>query len=557
MPDHDALRELLRRIDGRAYPAYRELRGRWRLGEITVEVDHVQGDPYAAPSRLRVEVATGIGPEMSGDPTRRRAAEDWLLRCFGRDLRGSDRGSGRSGEIRVLRPGPDISERSALRLGPGGVAEVRLTVGLPARGRRVLGREAWMLLSEDLPRAAEAIMGCGDSAALVDHVASVDVQVALRSQLRPRGLVAFIADGSVLPRESGISQAPLGGAVPFESPAALRVCLDSPAGPVAGMGLPVGVTLITGGGFHGKSTLLHALQRGHLDHVPGDGRERVVADQDTVKVRAEDGRRVTAVDVSAFLGTLPGGRSTRPFHTDDASGSTSQAAAVVESIQAGARVLLFDEDTSATNLMVRDRRMAQLIPVEGEPITPLVGRVRQLAEVLGVSCVLVVGGVGDYLAVADTVVLMDHFRAHEATGRAHAIAGLPPQPPGPLIPPLARHVRPRSLQPTGKGRVRARDERRVDHGQEEIDLRAVEQVLDGPHAASLGHALRLLSELISTPSVSLGRALDALDAVLEDEGPDALTPHPVPGGALVRPRRHEVAAALNRLRTAVVEADPQ
>jgi predicted ABC-class ATPase len=556
MPDHEALQGLLRRIDGRSYPAFRDLRGRWRLGRITIEVDHVQGDPYAAPSRIRVEVATGIGPEITGDRTRRRAAEDWLLRRFGRDLRGVERGSGRSGEIRVLRPGPDISERSALRLRPDGLAEVRLTVGLPARGRRVLGREAWRLLSEDLPRAAQAIEGCEAEPDLAAHVATVDVQVALRAQLRARGLVAFIADGSVLPRASGVSQAPLVAAVPFTSPEGLRVSLDSPAGPVPGMGIPRGVTLITGGGFHGKSTLLHALQRGHLDHIPGDGRERVVSDPDTVKVRAEDGRRVAAVDVSAFLGTLPGGRSTRPFHTDDASGSTSQAAAVVESVQAGARVLLFDEDTSATNLMVRDARMAQLIPAEGEPITPLVGRVRQLRETLGVSCVLVVGGVGDYLGVSDTVVLMDHFHAREATARAHAIAGLPMQAPGPLLHPLPRSVSPDSLRPTGKGRVRARDERRVDHGQEEIDLRAVEQVLDGAHAASLGHALRLLSELLEGPTVSLGRALDALDAVLEDEGPDALTPHPVPGGALVRPRRHEVAAALNRLRTAVVEAEP-
>ena len=555
MPDREPLHALLRRIDGRGYPAYRELRGRWSLGAVVVLVDHVQGDPFAAPSRVRLRVETGIAAGVTGDPTRRRAAEDWLLRRFGEDLTGRRRGSGRSGEIGVLRPGPDVSERTALRLLPGGCAEVRLTVGLPAQGRRVQGREAWELLSGDLPRAAEAIAGCHAAPGLAAHIHSVAVQGALRGQLRALGLVAFIADGSVLPRSSGVSQAPLPGAVPFASPAALRRTLDTPAGPVVGMGIPAGVTVITGGGFHGKSTLLQAIQRGHLDHVPGDGRERVVSDPDTVKVRAEDGRRVAAVDVSGFLSTLPGGRGTRPFHTEDASGSTSQAAAVVEAVQAGARVLLFDEDTSATNLMVRDPRMAALIGAEGEPITALVARIRQLGEAWGVSSMLVIGGVGDYLTVADTVVRMNHFQAEEVTAQAHALAGPPPPPPGPLLVPLPRRVAPASLGPPGRGRVRARDGRRVEHGDQEIDLRAVEQVLDGPHAASLGHALRLAAERFGAAPMPLGGVLDRLDAVLMDEGPDALSPFEAPCGGLVRPRRHEIAAALNRLRTLTADVE--
>ncbi|MEC7948449.1 MAG: ABC-ATPase domain-containing protein, partial [Myxococcota bacterium] len=463
MRDRDGLLALLRRIDGAPYPAYRDLVGTWDLGVVQLQFDRLQGDPFAAPSRVRLAVPTGIGIDISRNATRRRAAEDWLLRRFADGIKHARCGSGRSGEVRVLRPGPEVLERTALRLGSDGTAEIRLLVGMPAKGRRILGRAAWRLVAEELPRAAATVQGCSREPALAAHVAAVEDQVALRRQLRARDLVAFVADGSVLPRASGVCQSPLEDAVPFAAPDALRVTLDSPSGPVTGMGIPTGVTVITGGGFHGKSTLLQALQRGHLDHVPGDGRERVVSDPDTVKVRAEDGRRVAAVDVSAFLETLPGGQCTRPFFSNDASGSTSQAAALVESIEAGARVLLFDEDTSATNLMVRDERMASLIPPSCEPITPLVSRIRQIHDDWGVSTVLVVGGVGDYLAEADTVVLMSNFRATDATARAHAVAGGPVTPPGPLRAAGRRTVQLDSIRPTGRGRIRARSARCVEH----------------------------------------------------------------------------------------------
>jgi predicted ABC-class ATPase len=547
MPDRPRLEAMLRRIDGRPYPAYRDLEGRWRLGEVEIAVDHVQGDPFAAPSRLRIFAPTGIDRGTCRDPDRREAAEDWLLRRFGRDLRGERRGSGKSGVLRVYQPGPEITGRSAVRLHPDGVAEVRLQAGLPASGRRILGRQAAALLLDDLPHAAQRLRPGRFAMHLEAHIASLCCQRQLRRQLRERGLVAFVADGAVLPRASGVQRGPLGGAVPFASPPELRVTLDSPEGPLEGMGLPAGITLIVGGGFHGKSTLLQALQWGHLDHIPGDGRERVVSDPDGVKVKAEEGRRVERVDISAFLRELPGGRSTAPFSTDDASGSTSQAAAIAEAIEAGARVLMLDEDSSATNLLVRDARMRQLIAPDKEPITPLVERVRQLWDEGAVSTVMVVGGVGDYLAVADTVIAMEDWRPRLVTERARAIAGPSPAPPGPLPSPPERRIDPGSLRPTGKGRVRARSERGVSYGLEEVDLLAVEQVLDAAHAASLGQALRLLSRLPrATP---LAQALSAVEAILADEGLDALSPYREPVGDIVQPRRHELAAALNRLRT--------
>ncbi len=520
--------------------------GSWRLDDVLLQIVRVQGDPFAAPSRVRVHLPTDLAPRWS-DPADRVATEDFLLRRFADALQPTRRGSGRSGELSVYRPGPEICERSAVRLHRDGTVEVRFGAGLPARGRRVSGRQAWELLSQDVLDGVDALrLNPASTADLDAQCASVRRQRHLRSQLSDHGLVAFIADGSVLPRRSGVDARPLPGAVPFVSPESLAVTLTTASGPMRGLGVRAGVVVIVGGGFHGKSTVLQALQRGHLDHLPTDGRQSVVALRDTVKLRAEDGRRIAGVDVSAFLGELPGGTPTVSLSTEDASGSTSQAAAITEALESGATVLLLDEDTSATNLLVSDARMRQLIPAEAEPITPLVQRVRQLAE-RGVSTVLVVGGVADFLDVADVVIAMDRWLPRDATADAKRLARPATAPPGPL----GTH-RPRVPLPDGlrAGKIRARDTRAVRYGDTEIDLTAVEQVLDASHAWTLGQALRFLHDAgLVDGERSLATALDALDAILDDEGVEALSPFDDPAPDLVRPRRHEVAAAMNRLRT--------
>lgn len=510
------------RIDGRPYGAWKDLRGHWELDDWTLMVDRVQGDPFAAPSRVRVRIPTSIDPQLARDRDRREAAEDWLLRRFGDGLRGQRRGSGRSGAIEVLRPGPEVVPRSAVALHRDGSVEVRFRIGLPARGRRILGREGRALLLEDVPGAAARVDPDTHAlrTALDRHVRSVVHQRALRRALPDHGLIAFIADGSVLPRASGVSQQPLADAIAFTAPESLAITLEGPEGSVRGMGVPEGVTVLIGGGFHGKSTVLSALQRGPMDHVPGDGRERVVAVADTVKVRAEDGRAVTDVDISAFLHQLPGGRPTRPFHTEDASGSTSQAAAIVEAVEAGARTLLFDEDTSATNLMVRDTRMRALIPRDKEPITPLVERVRALRRQWGVSTVLAIGGVGDWLGVADVVVAMENWRPRDATTEAQALGVAIPEAEGALAPPLPRVPSPRGLDAR---KIRARDDRAIRYGDTEIDLTAVEQVLSGDHAWSIGQAIAFIGEELADDVRTMRQVLDAFDAILDDEGVVAST----------------------------------
>ena len=520
----------------------------------------MQGDPFAAPSRVRVSYLADLA-SFASHRDDREAVEDFLLRRFGAalDERGPvRRGSGGSGAIRIYRPGPEICERSAVRLARDGTVDVRFTVGLPARGRRILGAEATRLLCQDVPAIVEQMrLDQAAEQALSAHVASVKRQRALRRALVDHELVAFIENGSVLPRTSGVAQAPLPGALPFVAPASLEVSLPTgdPDAPAVGMGIRAGVSLIVGGGFHGKSTVLQAVQRGHLDHIPGDGREGVVSVPNTVKIRAEDGRRITGVDISGFLADLPGGRPTAPFDTDDASGSTSQAAALVEALEVGVELLLLDEDTSATNLLVRDERMRKLIPADREPITPLVARVRELAS-RGVSTLMVVGGIGDWLAVADTVIGMDAFRPWDASERARALAGAVPAGSQPLRPPARRIVQPWTAPKSGKSpKIRARDTRSVRFGDDDIDLIAVEQVLDASHAWTLGHSLRFLFETLVDGKRSLVQLLDAFEAIVEDEGIEAVSPFRHSPGDLVRPRRQEVAAALNRLRSLAVRTE--
>jgi predicted ABC-class ATPase len=346
------------------------------------------------------------------------------------------------------------------------------------------------------------------------------------------------------------------GAIPFQSPASLRVELTPPnAGPVSGMGVPAGVTLIVGGGYHGKSTLLNALERGVYNHVPGDGRELVVTDAGAVKIRAEDGRAVTGVDISPFIGALPNGADTRHFSTANASGSTSQAANIVEALEAGARVLLVDEDTAATNFMIRDHRMQELIAKEREPITPFIDKVRQLHDEHGVSTILVMGGSGDYFDVADTATAMDAYVPHDVTDRARAIAQKYQAERrqeggdsfGDITPraPLAE-----SLDPS-KGRrqvkISTRGVRTILFGTNEIDLSAVEGLVDPSQLNAIGQALYYARQRYMDGGRTLPEILDAVMADIDRGGLDVLDRRSV--GDLAHFRRYELAAALNRLRT--------
>ncbi len=567
MRDTNDLADLLVRIDGRGYKAYKEIAGPWHFQDFTFQVDHVQGDPFAAPSRVRVMLSAEVvdlAPSAFGSRSRALGTASFLAREFALAAKGVRRsGSGKSGEVRMENPGQTVLSQTAVLVGELGDVEARFTVGLPGQGRRVLGRQASRLLTEVVPRLALAtlIARAHDAAEIERHAATNEDASALRGQLESRRLVAFVADESVLPRRSGVDDRPLeeDSAVPFRSPDSLRLTLDLPnAGPVTGMGIPTGVTLIVGGGFHGKSTLLRALQSGVYNHRPGDGRERAITRFDAVKVRAEDRRSVAGVDISSFIDGLPFDQDTTRFSTENASGSTSQAAAIVEALEAGAQLLLVDEDTSATNFMIRDRRMQRLVPKEGEPITPFVDRVRELYEDRGVSCVLVLGGSGDYLDVADTVLRMTDYAPWDVTEEAKTVAAETPtgratERKRPLVASSRRSVQPASLD-ASRGRrtsyVRVPDDRTLIFGEESIDLAGVEQVVSRAQMRAIGQGLALVAER-NPGVVDVATALDAIDDLIEGADLDVLDPRGV--GDLAAFRRFELAAVLNRLRTLRVE----
>lgn len=557
----DDLAATLRRIDGRGYKAYKDIGGEYQADGFRLCIDHVQGDPFADPSRVRAMVpaqTVQLPAWFLETRPRRVATADFLNRELVDALQQFSRrvGTGKGGELRVLRPGQQVLERSSLAVHEDGTVEARFQVGLPAAGRRVMGRAAWKILDEDVGDAVLDALAVAnlDLGALRRHVEVVEDAQALRAQLADHGLVAFVADGARLPRASGASDRPLGeGAVPFEAPASLAVELEAPhAGTLRGLGVPTGVFLIVGGGFHGKSTLLRALERGVYDHVPGDGREQVVTVGAAVKVRAEDGRAVAGVDISGFIDGLPGGKDTTAFTTENASGSTSQAAGLVEALEAGAEVLLLDEDTSATNLLVRDARMQALVADEHEPITPYVDRARALAEA-GVSTVLVCGGAGDYFDVADHVLALREYRAVDVTAEAREVAASRPTGRRPAesrwVPPGARTLDPRSIDP-GRGRkprvVKTPTEDRLVLGTQEVPLAGLEQLVEVAQGRAMAHAAAWSLGGAMDGEASVGELLDRVMAALDEQGLDAFVARRV--GSLARFRRYELGAFLGRLR---------
>ena len=385
MPNHN-LKSTLLRLDGASYKAYKDIQGSYQFPDFTLIIDRVQGDPFAAPSNLRVKIPQSIAEfpqQLYQSKSREVALRDYLTRQFDRAANqiSSHRGTGKSGLIAITRYGQEVLERTAVFIDDN-YLEVRFVVGLPARGRRILGRQAAEMLCEDIPDlVTQALLYQALNAQEIQQqVETIEDADWLRQQLSVKGLVAFVANGAILPRCSGVDFRPLAEeAIPFQSPSSLEVKFNCPnRGLIKGMGIPAGITLIVGGGYHGKSTLLKAIELGVYNQIPGDGREFVVTNPTAVKIRAEDGRSIVGVDISPFINQLPQGRSTTNFSTTNASGSTSQAANIIEAIEAGTELLLIDEDTAATNFMIRDRRMQQLISKDKEPITPFIDKVQQL-----------------------------------------------------------------------------------------------------------------------------------------------------------------------------------
>lgn len=581
------LSQLLRSIDRKSYPAYKSLAGSYDFNDYILSIDHVQGDPFASPSRLSILVPTrkaAFPMQLLDQPYKRTAAADYVLRAFSRAIGRfafKAGGSGKSGLIGVTRPGQEVLSRTACEFTKDGLL-VRFEVGFPAAGRTVLAGELEKILFDYLPKCAASALRYPalPSGEVEQAVFLSEDQQYIRKQLDSLGLCAFVADGSVLPRESGISDRPMEKAVPFSSPDSLAVTLTLPhRGQLRGMGICKGITLIAGGGYHGKSTLLKALERGVYDHIVGDGREFVITDATAMKLRAEDGRKITNADISLFINDLPNKTDTHRFCTLDASGSTSQAAAIVEGIEAGSRLFLIDEDTSATNFMVRDALMEEVVSKNHEPITPFLERARDLYEKAGISTILVVGSCGSYFYVADTVLQMDGYRAFDITDNVTQVLKKHGEhrfcadnfclPATDRILPLTKkntgkNPAENNQRFSGKGRFDkdrsgGRPHKEHEHAKvktlgktsfmidrDTLDLRYVEQLVDSEQTAALSYLLRYAKEHFAGSGITLTALVDQLEALLDTKGLASICDSSYVPVGLSRPRRQEIFACFNR-----------
>lgn len=563
MKTEKELRSLLHSIDHKGYPAYKSLAGAYRFGNYVLVIDHVQGDPFASPSSLHVEISykeAGFPEAYRKEKETRIALQDDLTRRFAEQFERYNfkaKGSGKSGLLTISRCGQEVLERSACEIKENKII-VRFQVGFPAFGRTINAGELEKILFEFLPKSVEhslfyGQMGSAGQELLKKGIELAEDQAELRRILKEERLAAFVANGSILPRRSGISDQPMKDGVPFISPKSMERTFVLPhRGRISGMAVPEGITLIVGGGYHGKSTLLEAIQMGIYNHISGDGREFVLTDETAVKLRAEDGRSVRKVDISMFIKDLPNQKDTVSFSTEDASGSTSQAAGTVESLEAGSRLLLIDEDTSATNFMVRDELMQQVIRREKEPITPFLERARDLYEQAGISTILVAGSSGAFFYIADHILCMDCYRPLEITEDVKKLCQTHTPPrireSGFTVPDFQR-VLP-AFRKKGKYdhmKVKSFGLEAFSLDKETINVRCLEQLTDSEQTNGLAYLVRQALEQVQDGKHTVQQTAEILMKQLEEKGWEAFCSSYVPCG-LVKPRIQELFACLNRFR---------
>ncbi len=567
------LQTLLRQIDHKGYPAYKDTKGKYQFQQYILSIDHVQGDPFASPSKVSILVpgrVAGFDRMCYESAVRKIAFQDYLLRRMAakiKDYSFKAKGSGKSGLLGISHPGQEILERSACTVDTAtGDIVVRMEIGFPANGRTINAGELGKILFDFLPVCVrQTILSAScpkDSLEKVLFLA--DDQEYIREELIKRELVAFVANGAVLPRKSGVSSLPMKDAVAFKAPDSMEVTLQLPHyGKLTGMGIKKGVTLIVGGGYHGKSTLLEALELGVYNHISGDGREYVITDATAMKLRAEDGRSIQKTDISMFIRNLPNGRDTKAFYTEDASGSTSQAANTVEAMEAGAGVFLIDEDTSATNFMIRDELMQRVVSREVEPIIPFIDRVRELYEEYGISTILVAGSCGSYFHKADCILQMNRYQPMEITELAKKEAESFSY----TLGAAEKAQKPDFSRVVKRDGAFAADDRiklRTDGldgfsvNREEVDLRYVEQLVDPEQLTTLSYMLKYMKLHDFDGRKTLGEAVEAVCDRIGEKGFGAFfggAGHSAEAGAggmvpgnLAMPRKQELFAALNRCR---------
>lgn len=556
------LKKSLSSINGKSYGAYKSLSDRYDFKKYVLSIDHVQGDPFASPSKLQIIIdqKTAKFPlELFDTAYKRIALEDYLTRLFYSNInKFSSRvfGSGKSGLISISRCDAEILERTSVIISSKEI-QVRFEVGFPARGRTVLSKELEKILFEFLPQIVDntLIYDNLNKSHIKKRIELSEDQNYIRNYIKENDLVAFIANGSILPRESGISSKPLKDGLKFQSPESMEIEIELPfKGKIKGMGIKKGITLFVGGGYHGKSTVLKALELGVYNHIEGDGREYVITDETALKVRAEDGRFIKNTDISLFINNLPNSKDTRKFSTDNASGSTSQAANIIEGIESDTKVFLIDEDTSATNFMIRDDIMQKLVSREKEPITPFIEIVKSLYDKLGISTILVVGSSGDYFDIADTVIQMDSYEPKDVTSKAKSLSR------GIVLERIAdsskdisidfnRKLKKGSIVSGSKGvKIKTLGIDGLSINKDTIELRSVEQIVDSEQINSLGYIMKFAEDNIVNNNKTIRDVVNETLDYISKNGLISISPVKYGIGSLAMPRKQEIIACFNRYR---------
>lgn len=551
------LKRELEKIDGRGYKTYKTLEGQYSFEDYILSIDHVQGDPFASPSRIRVIVNNNnnFPKNLFDEKYKKITICDFLTRLFSKNIYKYGEkvfGSGKSGLIEISKCSQQVIERTSIIINNEKI-EARFYVGFPARGRSVLSKELEKILFNIIPNIVKntLIYNNINIKALNDKLKLLEDQEFIRKQLKDKKLIAFIANNSILPRESGISQKPLKDGKKFISPKELEVEFNTPnRGLIKGMGIPEGITLIVGGGYHGKSTLLKALELGVYNHIEGDGREFVITDNTALKVRAEDGRAITKTDISLFINNLPNGKDTKKFYTENASGSTSQAANIIEGIESGTKLFLIDEDTSATNFMIRDSVMQQLVSKDKEPITPFIDVARSLYKQKGISTILVVGSSGDFFDIADLVIQMDNYEPYEVTKKAKTLSrGITNVNENLKVDiDFNRVILKGTIESSPKGvKVKTLGKDGISINKENIDLRAVEQIVDNEQLNTIGAIMKYAENKLMGKNLTLAQIADNITEELKN---NLIGIENIKGGygsfAIVR--KQEIMCAYNRYR---------
>ena len=552
------LKNDLNKIDGRSYKAYKSLEGCYNFGDYILSIDHVQGDPFASPSRVKIIINNKVAKfpgELFDEKYKRIAVCDFINRLFRKNIyKYTEKisGSGKSGLIEISKCGQQILERTSVVINNKDI-EVRFYVGFPAKGRSVLAKELEKILFSIIPQIVDnTLLYRNINSQVLDYkVRLLEDQLFIRESLNAKGLVAFIGNGSILPRESGVSSKPLKNGKMFISPKELEVEFNTPnKGIVKGMGIPKGITLIVGGGYHGKSTLLKAIELGVYNHIEGDGREFVITDDTALKVRAEDGRAVTKTDISLFINNLPNGKDTVNFYTENASGSTSQAANIIEGIESGTKLFLIDEDTSATNFMIRDSVMQQLVAKEKEPITPFIDVARSLYKQKGISTILVAGSSGDFFDIADLVIQMDNYEPLEVTEKAKALSrgNVDHNKEIDIDINFNRVILKGTIDSGPKGiKVKALGRDGITINRENIDLRAVEQIVDNEQLNTIGAIMKYVENKLMGRDLTLS---EIADKVSDEINNNLINIESIKGGygSFAMVRKQEILCAYNRYR---------